>query len=79
MAIEKYGVDINETENGTFLPTSTSVKNEHELPHIPHSRVHTNKYKREVMERITNNFSEESIKKELNKITKELESGRFKV
>ncbi|CED56792.1 RHS protein [Aliivibrio wodanis] len=44
--LSKYGVDINDSSNGVFLPTSTKVKEQYDLSSVPHSRVHTNKYKK---------------------------------
>ncbi|WP_254918685.1 RHS repeat-associated core domain-containing protein [Vibrio sp. V15_P4S5T153] len=71
--LSKYGVDINDSSNGVFLPTSTKVKEQYDLSSVPHSRVHTNKYKKEVRERIVNKYSALEIKS----IAKSLSDGSF--
>ena len=73
--LDKHGVGKNGSSNGVFLPTSTAVKESAKTKAIAHSRVHRNKYKKMVKNRITSLSSKEDIEKELKKIGSELLDG----
>ncbi|WP_262494804.1 RHS repeat-associated core domain-containing protein [Flavobacterium columnare] len=73
------GIDINDSSNGVFLPTSSKVKNDFNLDAHAHSRVHTNEYKKNVFERLKDITDPDKFKNELEKIGKELSEGTFKI
>ena len=75
--LAQHGVDINDSSNGFFLPTSSKVKNDYGLDSVAHSRVHTNSYKKLVRDRMNSQNSAEVIIHELNNISNELLNGKF--
>ena len=50
--MSKLGFDINDAENGVYLPTSTKIKTESGTTAIAHSKIHTNTYKQNVYDRL---------------------------
>ncbi|GEM53936.1 RHS repeat-associated core domain-containing protein [Flavobacterium branchiophilum] len=73
------GIDINNSSNGIFLPSSSKVKNDFNLDAHAHSRVHTKEYKKNVFERLKDITDVDKFKNELEKIGKELSEGTFKI
>ena len=70
--LRKFGVGINDAENGVYLPT---VKKVSEATY--HPSMHTNDYYKEVNRLIVRATSKEEVLDSLNKITKQLEKGSF--
>ena len=70
-------VSINDRRNGVFLPTSTKVKTNAGTGAHAHSRVHTDKYKQNVYDRLKNISNKKDFQKELDKIGREIGNGTF--
>ncbi len=45
-------IDINVSENGVFIPTSSAVKKAANTASTAHSRIHTDVYKQNVFDRL---------------------------
>lgn len=52
--MNRLGIDINDAENGIFLPTSSKVKLVSETIMPAHSKIHTEVYKQEIFDRLKN-------------------------
>ncbi|PIT14815.1 hypothetical protein BGI32_06890 [Snodgrassella alvi] len=76
--MELLGIDINSAVNGVYLPTSSKVKANAKTEAAPHSKVHTQKYKENVYNRLKDIDNAADFKKELKKIANELSNGTFK-
>ena len=74
---ENYGININDADNGVFLPSSLKVKTENNLTAISHSKIHTNDYVKKVNDRLINLHSESEIRTELRNIKTEILHGTF--
>ncbi|MDR7343346.1 uncharacterized protein RhaS with RHS repeats [Pantoea alhagi] len=77
LKMSEFELDPNEFYNGIFLPTSSKVKilNETHLP--AHSRIHTNKYKQHVYDRLIDKKDADSFIDELFSIAQEINHGKF--
>ena len=71
--LRREGIDINEASNGVFLPSKSSVARP---PATTHSRVHTDRYYREVEQRLRN-AAPGTVRTELERIESELLNGTF--
>lgn len=78
--LKEFDIDINDKENGVFLPGCEADKADIEevKDMSPHANVHTNDYFNAVNELLEEADSEEEIVKTLNKIGKDLQDGTFK-
>ena len=74
---EKFGIGINEADNGVFLPKSSKIKKEAGTNAHAHSRVHTETYKQNVYDRLKDIDNEADFRNELKKIGEELKAGTF--
>lgn len=72
-----HGIDINDADNGIFLPHSTAVRTANSLTEIAHSRIHTNDYKQAVFDRINPMTNAAEIRADLGKIRTEIAAGTF--
>ena len=52
--MNRLGIDINDAENGIFLPTSNKIKLASETIMPAHSKIHTEVYKQEIFDRLKN-------------------------
>ena len=75
--LQRHGIDINDADNGVFLPTSNRVRNAARTNAAPHSRVHGAATRQNVHDRITALNKPEEIRAELQKIAREFESGQI--
>ena len=71
--LQKYGVDINDAANGTFLPTVRDV-----AEGAYHPSLHTDSYYRKVTELLSSAKSKEDVLDILDDIAEQLQSGTFK-
>ncbi len=71
--LAREGIDINEAANGVFLPSNSSVARP---PATTHSKVHTDRYYREVEQRLRN-AAPGTLRTELERIASELLNGTF--
>jgi RHS repeat-associated protein len=71
------GIDINSAVNGVYLPTSSKVKANAKTEATAHSKVHTQKYKENVYNRLKDIDNAADFKKELKNIASELSNGTF--
>jgi hypothetical protein len=76
--MSKLGFDINDAENGVYLPTSTKIKTESGTTAIAHSKIHTNTYKQNVYDRLKDINTMEEFGNELKNISSEIIAGTFK-
>lgn len=70
--LQKYGIDINDASNGTFLPT---VKDVAESAY--HPSLHTNAYYDEVNNLLSDVTSKQEALDVLNYISESLKDGTF--
>ena len=70
--LQKYGVDINDAANGTFLPTVKDVTDG-----AYHPSLHTDSYYRRVTELLSSAKSKEDVLDILNDIAEQLQNGTF--
>lgn len=75
--LAKHGIDINDADNGVFLPTSSSVRTASGATESAHSRAHSTATKQDVHDRITALNSEPAIRSELQAIRNEFMSGNI--
>ncbi|MCO5808640.1 Bacteriodales T6SS Rhs protein [Phocaeicola vulgatus] len=66
--MEAFGIDINDADNGIFLPRSSSVKEQFAIDEIAHSRVHTEQYKQSIYDILSPTKSEEEFRQKLKSI-----------
>lgn len=71
--LQKYGVDINDAGNGTFLPTAKDASSS-----AYHPSIHTNAYYDEVNKLLSTATSKEDVLDILDFIGSELKNGTFK-
>lgn len=69
--LSRYGIDIDDVDNGVFLPTSTSTRSKA----LRHPKLHTTKYYREINERLEAAGNREEALNALNDIKDELLKG----
>ena len=75
--MSKLGFDINDAENGVYLPTSSKIKTKSGTTAIAHSKIHTNTYKQNVYDRLKDINTTEEFGNELKKISSEIRAGTF--
>ncbi|MDO3628862.1 AHH domain-containing protein [Mucilaginibacter sp. BT774] len=73
MILKREGIDINEADNGVFLPKNSKYEN---LPIMTHSTIHTNKYYQAINNRLLN-AKPGTVRQELHKIKQEILNGTF--
>lgn len=73
--LQDHGIDINDPDNGVFLPTSSADRNAARATPAPHSRAHTNEVRQHVHDRITSKTTEADIRSEVQAIRDEFLSG----
>ncbi len=71
--LQKYGVDINDAANGTFLPTVKDV-----AEGAYHPSLHTDSYYRKVTELLSSAKSQDDVLDILDDIAEQLQNGTFK-
>jgi hypothetical protein len=71
--LQREGIDINEAANGVFLPCGSAVACP---PASTHSRIHTDRYYRELRRRIIN-AAPGTVRQVLREIADELSNGTF--
>ncbi len=71
--LQKYGVDINDAANGTFLPTVKDV-----AEGAYHPSLHTDSYYRKVTELLSSAKSQDDVLDILDDIAEQLQDGTFK-
>ena len=70
--LQKYGIDINDAANGTFLPTVRDAAGE-----VYHPSLHTNAYYDEVNSLLAEATSKEEVIEILGYIAESLQNGTF--
>jgi uncharacterized protein RhaS with RHS repeats len=75
--MNRLGIDINDADNGVFLPASIMVKNSSKSISPAHPTLHTEKYKQSVFNRLKGTTNKSDFEKELIKINKEIKNGLF--
>ena len=70
--LQKYGVDINDASNGTFLPTVKGV-----AKGAYHPSLHTDSYYRKVTELLSSAKSKDDVLDILEDIAEQLQNGTF--
>ncbi|WP_455930633.1 AHH domain-containing protein [Pseudomonas fluorescens] len=75
--IRKLGIDINDADNGVFLPATKKVKQSSGSPSPAPPSLHTEKYKQNVFDRLKGTTKKSDFEKELIKINKEIQNGSF--
>lgn len=74
--LNNNSIDVNDFENGVYLPTRKATKNSNEAYH---PEIHTEKYYKNVYERLRRfDGDTQSMRDELKKIGNELKSNQFK-
>lgn len=66
--MEAFGIDINDADNGVFLPRNSSIKEQFAVDEIAHSRVHTEQYKQSIYDVLNPTKSEEEFRQKLKSI-----------
>lgn len=66
--MELFGIDINDADNGIFLPISSSVKEQFNIDKISHSKVHTEQYKQSIYDILSPAKTEEEFRQKLKSI-----------
>ena len=71
--LEYFGIDINDANNGVFLPTVDGVSNA-----TNHRKIHTDAYHAEVNARLSNARTRQEAISILNSIVREIQNNNFK-
>jgi uncharacterized protein RhaS with RHS repeats len=66
--MELFGIDINDADNGIFLPISSSVKEQFNVDKISHSKIHTEQYKQSIYDVLSPARTEEEFRQKLKSI-----------
>ncbi|MBS7560145.1 AHH domain-containing protein [Pseudomonas sp. RC4D1] len=75
--MDRLGIDVNSTENGIFLPSSTKVKQAAESTLPAHSNIHTEAYKQNMFDRLRTVTDQISFEKGPNKIASKTSKGNL--
>jgi len=70
--LQRYGVDINDAANGTFLPTARGV-----AEGAYHPSLHTDSYYRKVTELLSSATCKDDVRDILDDIAEQLQNGTF--
>lgn len=74
---KKHGMDINDADNGIFLPRTVSDSINSGLP--AHSKMHSDAYKQAVYNRLKNKKSEAGVRQALTDIANEIRTGKIPI
>ncbi len=74
-----HNINVNDADNGVFLPRSSAVKAANNVTAYAHSKLHTNYYITHVNARLINLTSETAIRTELLNIKMAILNGTFKI
>jgi len=77
--MKQLGIGKNDAANGSYLPTSSKVKNAAGANAHSHSKVHTDAYKQNVHDRLKGINNKADFEDELMNIGDELGAGTFKI
>jgi hypothetical protein len=75
--MKNLGIDINDADNGIFLPKSSAVKSNAGSSLPAHSRIHTNTYKNKVYDTLINANTADEFRAGLQSIRTQIRGGTF--
>lgn len=67
--MKAFGIDINDADNGVFLPRSTAVKEDFGVDAMAHSRVHTDEYIQSIYDKLNPTTTADEFRTILRGIT----------